>query len=104
MIDRDQIHLAQAVALCQSRDNYKVAFFCSRQQTVRDLLEYASLHFNVERIRWQIGTINFSNGSVIVITAPKQIVGWEMHKVFFDDADTIPYELKQQLRLRERLK
>lgn len=104
MIDLNQIHLAQAVALCQSRDNYKVAFFCSRHQTVKDLLEYAHLYFAVKSIKWQTGEIAFSNGSVIVITAPKQIVGWEMHKVFFDETDTIPYELKQQLRLRERLK
>ena len=104
MTDSDLTKLAQAIALCQSRDNYKVAFFCSHQSTVRYLLEHAKLYFNVMSTKATTGEIGFENGSKIFLSVPQSVTGYEVHEVFFDELDNIEYELKQHLRTRARLK
>jgi len=101
---RDQIKLAQAITLCQARDNYKVAFFCSHQSTVRYLLEHTKLHSDVMYTKAVSGEIGFENGSKIFLSVPQGVTGYEVHKVFFDELDNMDYKLKQHLITRERLK
>jgi hypothetical protein len=106
MNSENRSKLLQAARVCFTNPNTKVAFFCSSQQSVKDVLSYvdnSEVIWEDVLIKDKTGEILFNNGSSIFVSAPQRIMGIEVHKVIFDEQDSIPYELKQHLRTRERL-
>lgn len=97
-------NLQQAISRCISQDDCNAAFFCSRYDTVKELLGYVkecNIGFSVY-IKHQTGQVYFANGSVLTIRVAEGSEGIRVEKMYFDEQDDIPYDLKQRLIARER--
>lgn len=100
----NKITLKQAIAYCISKDGCNAAFFCSRYDTVKELLGYIK-ECNLgmaSHIKHQTGQVYFANGSVLTIRVAEGSEGVYANKMYFDEQDYIPYDLKQRLVALER--